>query len=90
MEKLSLLELGKPNALNQVRLVLSHFRFVYRYIYHDLLEEIVKLLKQNLRSILASLPELLPMEEGGFWGPITESEWEEGLYLSKIINVSNK
>jgi hypothetical protein len=38
MEKLSLLELGKPNALNQVKLVLSHFRFVYRYIYHDLLE----------------------------------------------------
>lgn len=49
----------KGTAL-EIRLILQHFRFVYRYIYRELIEEMLKLAKGEIVRLLEAVPELLP------------------------------
>jgi hypothetical protein len=82
----------------EVRLVLNHFRFAFRFIYAQLVEEIVKLAKHELRRLLEAIPELLPIDDEGegdvlsegVWRGISAREWEHALYREKVVNLYNR
>lgn len=42
LQKMSQFLFGKKKNIEEIRLVLNHFKFAYRYIYFDLLEQIIK------------------------------------------------
>lgn len=71
---------NKGTAL-EIRLILQHFRFVYRYIYRELVEDMLKLAKGEVVRLLEAVPELLPPDEegealsAGVWQEIGEWEW---------------
>jgi hypothetical protein len=62
LEKINSFLFSGKNTVHQIRVILNHFRFVYRYIYRDLLDKIIKTSKNELRKILEAIPELLPIE----------------------------
>lgn len=41
-------------------MMLRSFKFIYRVIYKELLEEIIKLCKGKLVTLLDNIPEILP------------------------------
>lgn len=41
LQKMSQFLFGKKQNIEEIRLVLNHFKFAYRYIYFDLLEQII-------------------------------------------------
>lgn len=46
----------KKNTITKIRLILRAFRFVYRVIYRELLDEIIINTKSNLLSLLQAVP----------------------------------
>lgn len=50
----------RKNTITKIRLILRAFRFVYRVIYRELLEEIILNAKSSLLALLQAVPEILP------------------------------
>jgi hypothetical protein len=85
----------RKNTITKIRLILRAFRFVYRVIYRELLEDIIISAKTNLLALLQALPEILPYTKHassdeeislyeGIWREISKSEWESNLHLEKV------
>lgn len=76
------------NNAKIIRTITKHFKFTYRIIYKDLLEEIIKTSKDEMINLLNEIPEILPyihrdlndeeLKSGlydGIWGEIKPEEW---------------
>jgi hypothetical protein len=50
----------KGNKDAEIRMMLRSFKFIYRVIYKEILEEIIKLCKGKLTILLKHIPEILP------------------------------
>ena len=80
----------KESKIVEIRMMLRSFKFIYRVIYKEILEEIIKMCKVKLIVLLKHIPELLPFaakteaelepyEEvslyDGIWNSIKDEEW---------------
>jgi hypothetical protein len=90
---------AKAVTIQEIRTILYHFRFAYRFFYRDLLEYIIKEAKDKLIILLVAMPELLPIEfdgkeqdalDEGVWRGIFPREWDESLYYEKVACLENK
>lgn len=91
------------NNAKTIRIIVRHFKFTYRLIYRELLEEIIKTAKDEVINLLNEIPELLPyvhsdlnqeeLKSGlydGIWGEIAGEEWEEALFPEAVENIHNR
>lgn len=95
---------GKKNLSRNIRFLLRNFKFVFRIIYYQLLDEIIKTAKSKLLDLLTEIPELLPyypperettlhIPPGfyeGVWPEINRQEWNTSLYIDAITTIDNK
>lgn len=85
------------NNAKVIRIVIRHFKFTYRLIYRELLEDVLKTAKDEVINLLNEIPELLPylhsdlnqeeMKSGlydGIWGQIAADEWDGALFPEAI------
>lgn len=91
------------NNAKIIRITIKIFKFVYRLVYKQLLNEVILTAKECLIDLLNELPEILPYfhhdltdeerKEGlyeGIWGDVEEVEWERELYPQHIETIHNK
>jgi hypothetical protein len=64
------------NNAKVIRIVIRHFKFTYRLIYRDLLEEVLKTAREEVINLLNEIPELLPYIHSDLNG----EELKSGLY----------
>lgn len=95
---------GKKNLSRNIRFLLRNFKFVFRIIYYQLLDEIIKTAKSKLLDLLIEIPQLLPyypperettlhIPPGfyeGVWPEINRQEWNTSLYIDAITTIDNK
>lgn len=89
------------DVLMHLRIFLKSFRFIFRIIYKQLLEDIISASKSNLIKLLENFPEILPYKHilkddddfalyEGVWEDISRLEWEKNLHLESIITIDNR
>jgi hypothetical protein len=84
-------------------MVIRKFKFALRYIYAELLVDIVATAKEDLYFLLEPIPEILPFvphfEKNesedpsifeGVWGDVKVKDWEQSLYLGTLLTVYNQ
>lgn len=52
----------KESAIKNIRFLLKSFKFVFRTIYYDILEQIIIKAQDKLYDLIVAVPELLPYE----------------------------
>lgn len=84
-----------------IRIFLKSFRFIFRIIYRQLLQDIVSTTKSSLIKLLENFPELLPFNHilkedddpalyEGVWKEINRLEWEKNLHIEAISTIDNR